>query len=110
MLCQFSRPNEWPSLPLQVETGQTAFPQDAASRRSSTRLVWTGFGFAVLTLLGFSACALSDGSSKTSLFATEAAVNPFMGLTRLTGLRSSPAGEQSDKDSGRREVATLGLG
>jgi hypothetical protein len=46
-----------PSPPLQLETDRATLSEDVASR-SNTRLLWTGFGFAVLLLMGLSAYVL----------------------------------------------------
>jgi hypothetical protein len=55
MLGQAHLATERPSLRLQVETDQTAFSQDVASRRR-TRFLWTGIGFVIFMLIGVSAC------------------------------------------------------
>lgn len=57
MLVQSSLPNEEPPLHLQVEAERPALSQDVAPQRE-TRFLRIGFGFAVLALLGVSACAL----------------------------------------------------
>jgi hypothetical protein len=57
MLGQTSLRNEMASFPLQVETDQAALSEDVASQRS-TRFLWTGFGVAVLMLIGVSTCVV----------------------------------------------------
>lgn len=78
-----SLPNENPSFPLQIDTDHTALSQDVhvASGRS-TRLLWTGFGFAVLMLIGVSSGERRPRASHTSARASgllpEIAFNPSM--------------------------------
>jgi len=48
------------SLPLQVDAHLATLSQDVATQRS-TRFLWTVLSFAVLVLLGVSACAVADG-------------------------------------------------
>jgi len=71
------------SLPLQVETGQAALPQDVISRKS-TRCLWTGLGLAVSILLGVLACALfslaSHRSAELSGVVPEAAFHTISAL------------------------------
>jgi len=93
MVGQFSLPNENPSLPLQVDTDNTAVSQDVnvASGRS-TRLLWTGFGFAVIMLCG--ACArfplASHASARASGLVPQVAFNSSM-LAFLPGsIRARP--------------------
>jgi hypothetical protein len=82
------------ALPLQVEPDQSALSQDVASQRS-TRIVWTGFGVAVLMLIGVSVVPLaSHSSAKPSSLLPEVAFNPSLpalspGGIRLNGLRSA---------------------
>jgi len=57
MLVQTSLPDNKMSLTLQVEADQAALSQDVPSQRRM-RLVRTGLGFAILMLIGVSACAL----------------------------------------------------
>lgn len=54
MLGQSPLPRQEPS-PLQLESDRAALSEDVASR-SNSRLLWTGFGFTVLMLMGISAC------------------------------------------------------
>jgi len=65
MLKQSSLADEKLSLHLQVKRDEGASPQDATSQRR-TRLMWTGFGFGVLMLIGCSACAILPFASNTS--------------------------------------------
>lgn len=82
-------PNEKPSLPLEFETDQTAFSQDVVSQRN-TRLIWAGFGFAALMLIGVSACELvplaSYASTNPSRFST-AAYKPSLPALSPGGIR-----------------------
>lgn len=97
MLGQNHLPLDQPSLPLQVEVGQASLSKDVASWMS-TRCLWTGFGFAVLMLIGVSAYARpvfsSHASAKASSHVPAIAFNPSMpGLApggvrpAITGLR-----------------------
>lgn len=80
---QASLPGEKMTLPLRVQTDASDFSQDVASR-SSTRSLWTGLGFAVLMLIGVSACSLhplaSHASANHSSFVPEAAFHSMPAL------------------------------
>jgi len=71
MLGQSSSPEEKASTPFQVERGQSALEQDVATQREM-RFLTTALGFAVLMLIGVSACALrpSEKPSTPSLHGT----------------------------------------
>lgn len=105
MLVQTSRPDEMTSLPLHVETARTdevAASRDVASRRSA-RLLWTGLGFAVLMLIGVSACAPHvlppHASAAPSRLASEIAFGPMLVLDhRGTFLADSPHPAIDDDD------------
>lgn len=81
MLRQSSLADEKLSLHLQVKRDEGASPQDATSQRR-TRLMWTGFGFGVLMLIGCSACAIlpraSNASARASHFAPTLAFAPAL--------------------------------
>lgn len=66
MLAQASLRAEETSLPLQVETTQAALSKNVSSERRS-RLLWTGFGFAVLVVIGVSACAPNPVAAHASV-------------------------------------------
>jgi len=51
---QTSLPNQQPSVSLQVEADLAGLSEHVASRGRSTRLLWTGFGFALFMLSGLS--------------------------------------------------------
>lgn len=97
---QTSLTDQEKSLPLQLETDQaSSLFQDVASRRSS-RLLWTGFGFVALMLVGLSARALhplaSHASAAHSRFAADVAFAPVLvvgprGTRRVMPLGSSQA-------------------
>jgi len=91
MLEQASLPFEKASLPWHDERDQAALSLDVASRRN-TRLLWTGLGFAVIILIGFSANALHPLSLHAS--AESPRLVAFVGLaparlSPLGGIRSS---------------------
>lgn len=65
MLGQTSLLDEKASLPVQFEIDQAASSKDVASRKS-TRVLWTGLGFAALMLIGVSARATHPLSSHAS--------------------------------------------
>jgi len=96
-----------PLLPLQVAADQAASSQHAALQRS-TRFVWTGFGAAVLMLLGIPACALHPFASHASVgpsdLLSEVAFNHMPGL----GLRGVHPARYSGVQAGAisQEVGT----
>lgn len=65
MLEQAPLPNEKPSLPLQLQADRDVAAEEVAPR-SRSRLLWMGFGFAVVMLIGGSACALLPLDSHAS--------------------------------------------
>jgi len=79
MAIQASLPGEKMTLPLQVETDPTDLSQEVASR-STTRLLWTGLGFAVLVLLGVAACSLHPLAVKPSPLSPEVAFHSMSPL------------------------------
>jgi len=112
------------SLPLHFEANQTGdMPQDAASGRGS-RLLWTGFGFAFLMVIGISARVLGplspDAAAKPSRLAPEVATMSFeppISMLDATSGRggakaSSPAANpdaQFRNPSRRTVLATIGV-
>jgi len=84
---QDARLSEDASVPLQVETDQVASsPSAGVANKRRTRLLWTGFGFATLILIEFSAYVLlplaSHASAKSSSLIPEAAFAPMPSLFR----------------------------
>jgi len=82
---------------LEVETDEAVLSQDVPSQRR-TRLVWTGLGFAVLILIGVSACALvplaSHASPTTSNFLQAVAFHPSVPALGPGGARLRGASPQ----------------
>jgi hypothetical protein len=129
MLGQTSLPVVKTSLPLQVDTDQAASSQAGDSQRH-TRLVFTGFGFAVLMLIGLSASRhwgfdmfghvalsfvplASQASANPSRSAAEVAFSPVMpalgpagarlsGRARPTGLRPAASAPHMSAPSGEQ--------
>lgn len=75
-----------PNEPLRLETEKAPLSQHVASQRSS-RVLWTGFGFAALMITGFSACALVPYRQPSHLVA-EVAFSPA--LPALNPIRGRP--------------------
>jgi len=92
MLGQTHPPSEKPSPHLQVEAHPSALSREGTSQRSS-RLLCIGLGFAVLMLIGVSACALlpvaSHVSPKSSRLAPTAAFNPSLPALAAGGIRAA---------------------
>jgi len=95
MLGQASLPNDNPALPLQVETDQIVSSQDVSSEDvasgTNTRLLWMGFGCAVLMLIGLSAHALaSPVSAKHSRLIHGFTFTPSMPAFHSGSVRALP--------------------
>jgi len=99
MLGQTCLRDEMASLPLHVETDQAVPSEDVASQRS-TRFLWTGFGLAVLMLIGVSASVLlplaSHAVANPSGHVAVFAYNPYLpaigsgrGIPAIKALRES---------------------
>lgn len=89
MLDRSSPPSEETSTPFQVEANQPALSQDVAAGRGN-RWLWTGSGFAVLALIGVSACALfpvaPHASGESSGLDPSAAFSPALPALRPGGI------------------------
>jgi len=102
MLGQSSLPNEKSSWNLQLQTHQAALCQDVTPHRR-TRLLWTGFGFAVLVLIAVSLCATFPLASLVSAKASQH--DPMLGFSRLPSFDHRgilPAWHRSDHPTALR--------
>jgi hypothetical protein len=90
MFGQTPLPNVKPSLHLQLETDRSVLSEDVASP-SNSRFLWTGFGFAVLMLIGILACALfppvAYASAKRSRHSPALAFIPSLPALASGGMR-----------------------
>jgi len=89
-----SFPSDKPSLSHHIEAGEAASSQDVASCRR-VRFLWTGFGFAVLMLIGVPACFLflfASHASEASSSVAMVAFSPSMPLLGSGGIQPAIAG------------------
>lgn len=95
MLGQGADEQNNPALPLQVETDQTGSSQDVSSddvaSGKNTRLLWMGFGFAVLMLIGLSAHAFLPLVSHVSAKPSRLMPAFYFGSVRALPTVSHPA-------------------